>query len=345
MDNELSEMYASLNPDWTIYSSSINALVQAADMLSVPIDRFLAREGIDRERLRDSESRFPVITLFNLYESIALAGNCPEIGLYTGRIAHINGLNLQLYMSTVCQTFREYLNLMPSVLRFAGDIGEVKIKGEGSFIRLEWYPLWEETRHHRFLSDELLVTSANIVNSLCIKPVPVVKAHFSYSEPDDIEPLRAFLGDDLSFDQPVSCLYFARESLDYPLTQMHVDLTKTMPGSFRSLVDDGPIEDAFLSELRTTILQLLPAGEMTIDTVAAQLNVSRRTLQRRLSDRDTQFLQVLQGVRQALSLRYLSDERLGITDIAFLLGYSDQSSFSSAFKSWHGVSPREYRQR
>ncbi len=345
MTRQAPEDSNSLNPEWTVYSSSINALVQTADMLSVPVDRFLAREGIDRERLKDPESRFPAMSLFNLYESIALAGNCPEIGLYTGRVSHINGLNLQLYMSTVCHTFREYLNLMPSVLRFAGDIGEVKIKGEGSYIRLEWHPLWDETRHHRFLSDELLVTSANIVNSLCIKPIPVLKAHFTYSKPEDVEPLRAFLGDNLSFDQPISCLYFARESLDFPLTQMHVDLTKTMPGSFRSLVDDGPVEDAFLSELRTTILQLLPAGEMTIDTVAAQLNVSRRTLQRRLSDRDTQFVQVLQGVRQSLSLRYLSDERLGITDIAFLLGYSDQSSFSSAFKSWRGVSPREYRQR
>ncbi len=344
MNRQIPVESKSLKPEWTVYSSSINALVQAADMLSVPVDRFLAREGIDRERLKDSECRFPVMSLFNLYESIALAGNCPEIGLYTGRIAHINGLNLQLYMSTVCHTFREYLNLMPSVLRFAGDIGEVKIKGEGRFIRLEWHPLWDETRHHRFLTDELLVTSANIVNSLCIKPIPVLKAHFSYSKPDDVGPLQAFLGSDLSFDQPISCLYFARESLDFPLTQMHVDLTKTMPGSFRSLVDDGPVEDAFLAELRTSILQLLPAGEMTIDTVAAQLNVSRRTLQRRLSDRDTQFVQVLQGVRQSLSLRYLSDKRLGITDIAFLLGYSDQSSFSSAFKSWHGVSPREYRQ-
>jgi len=345
MEREAAESHVELNPNWTIYSSSINALVQVADMLSVPVDRFLAREGIDRERLRDPESRFPVISLINLYESIALAGDCPELGLYTGRISHINRLNLQLYMSTVCETFREYLNLMPSVLKFAGDIGEVIIKAEGSFIRLEWHPLWEETRHHRFLTDELMVTSANIVNSLCIKPIPVLKAHFTYAEPVDTQALRDLFGDDLSFDQPYSCLYFTRDSLDYPLTQMHVDLTSTMPGSFRNLVEEGAEKDAFLSELNTKILQLLPLGEMTIDSVASELNVSRRTLQRRLSNRNTQFLQVLQGVRKKLSLRYLSDERLGITDIAFLLGYSDQSSFSSAFKSWHGVSPREYRQR
>ena len=59
----------------------------------------------------------------------------------------------------------------------------------------------------------------------------------------------------------------------------------------------------------------------------------------------TNFLNVLQEVRSKVALRYLGDGRLGITEIAFLLGYADQGSFSSAFKSWHGVSPRDYRRK
>jgi AraC-like DNA-binding protein len=101
----------------------------------------------------------------------------------------------------------------------------------------------------------------------------------------------------------------------------------------------------FLASLRQSIVRLLPQGDMSIDKVAGELNVSRRTLQRRLSDRDTQFLQVLKEIRADLSVRYLGDERLGIAEIAFLLGYSDQGSFSSAFKIWHGQSPRDYRLR
>ncbi len=311
-------------------------------MMSVPIDKFLAREGIDRQRLADAEARFPVMSLLNLYESVALASNNPDLGLYSGRVNYVYGLNLQLYMSTVCHTFREYLNLMPSVLRFTGDIGEVKIKSEGEYIRLEWHPLWEETASQRFLTDNLLTSSANIVNSLCVQPIPVLKARFSYPEPEDLTQLRAFFGDDLSFNQNVSCLYFARESLDYPLTQLEQSLDQSFGRSFDHLFEEQ--DDPFLRELRNTILKLLPVGEMTIDSVAHQLNVSRRTLQRRLSDKDTQFLQVLQSVRSKQALRYLADKRLGITDIAFLLGYSDQGSFSSAFKSWHGQTPSEYRQ-
>jgi AraC-like DNA-binding protein len=333
---------SSVNPDWEVYSSAIHPLVQTAEMLAVPIDKFLAREGIDRQRLADADARFPVLSLLNLYESVALASNTPDLGLYSGRVSYVCGLNLQLYMSTVCDTFREYLNLIPSVLRFAGDIGEVNIRAEGDYIRLEWHPLWEETASQRFLTDNALTSAACIVNSLCVQPIPVLKACFSYPKPDDLTLLRAFFGDDLSFDQDVSCLYFARASLDYPLTQLEQSPVQSLGRSFDHLFEEQ--DDPFLRELRNTILKLLPVGEMTIDTVAQQLNVSRRTLQRRLADKGTQFLQVLQSVRSEQALRYLTDTRLGITDIACLLGYKDQSSFSSAFKGWHSQTPSEYRQ-
>ena len=101
--------------------------------------------------------------------------------------------------------------------------------------------------------------------------------------------------------------------------------------------------DAFLRALRQSIAQNLPDGEVSVDAVASDLNVSRRTLQRRLADRGTQCSQTLQEVRLHLAERYLNDKRLSMAEIAFLLGYADQGSFSSAFKSWYGVSPTEFR--
>ena len=87
----------------------------------------------------------------------------------------------------------------------------------------------------------------------------------------------------------------------------------------------------------------LPEVGVTIDKVASKLNASRRTLQRRLTDRGTNFLKILQEVRSCAVIRYLSDNRLAISEIAFLLGYSDQGSFSNTFKNWHGISPRDCR--
>lgn len=333
------------DPNWTVYAASINALLQTAERLGASRTELLAAAGIDGQTLRQSDNRLPVADFFRLYQLAEQATGDADIALYTGRVAYVTGLNVQLYMSTICDTFRDYLNLMPSVLKLRGDIGEVRVRREEEFIRLEWQPLWPATSEQRYLSDEILAASAAIVNSLCIQPIPVQKACFTYDQPEDLSLLRTIFGDDLHFSQAVSCLYFHRAALNYPVTQLDYEINIEPDHPLRRLFSADELEDPFLASLRQSIVRLLPLGEMTIDTVAGELSVSRRTLQRRLADRDTQFLQVLQDIRAGLAKRYLVDKRLAIIEIAFLLGYTDQGSFSSAFKTWHGVSPREFRQR
>lgn len=330
-----------LNPHWTVNSTSINGVVQAARVLGAPVAELLARVGVDPELLLEAEARHPVTALYDFYR---LAGECTsdDIGIYAGRIDYINRLNLQLYTCGVCDTFRDYLNLMPSVLRFAGDIGEVLIRREDELIRLDWVPLWQPDRNWRFQSDELLTTSAMIVDSLCVRPIPVLRAHFTYPQPSDTRLLEQVFGAELYFSQPQSCLYFDRKSLNYPLIQLDSDWGQAISQSIQHLFTDDAA-DPVLRDLRATLIRLLPAGGVNIDKTAQAQNISRRTLQRRLAECGTQFGQVLQDLRHELALQYLADERLNITDIAFLLGYADHGSFSTAFKARSGLSPRDYR--
>jgi AraC-like DNA-binding protein len=182
-----------------------------------------------------------------------------------------------------------------------------------------------------------------IINSLCISPVTVKKAKFTYSKPCKINSLESLFGNDLSFDQDVTCLYFERTSLSFPLVKSDYDSYSSGASSFHSSFDQPQNTDAFLAAMTKAIVHLMPTGTIGIDAVAGQLNVSRRTMQRRLSDRNTNFQQVLQEVRADMAVRYLADKRLAVTEIAFLLGYADQASFSAAFKSWYGKSPSDYR--
>jgi len=341
----MSAKVTALKPAWTVFSAPIYALVQAAENLGAERDLLLAEAGIDLVRLAQVDQRFPVQQLFKLYQRAVAVTSEEDLAIYAGRIAFINGLNVQLYMSTICSTFREYLNVMPSVLKFAGDLGEVKISSEGELLRLEWHPLAVESCSQRYLTDSFLTMSSAIVNSLCILPIRALRADFSYAKPADTTLLQQMFGSNINFAAPVSCLYYERKCLDYAITQLEHDLNAQQINPILRYFDDLNVEDTFLSGLRQSIVRLLPLGDMSIDKVAAELNVSRRTLQRRLADRDTQFLQVVQEIRCDLSVRYLGDERLAVAEIAFLLGYADQGSFSSAFKIWYGQSPRDYRQR
>ena len=104
-------------------------------------------------------------------------------------------------------------------------------------------------------------------------------------------------------------------------------------------------QDNYAAQLKRKLVELLAAGEANADAACRALKLSRRTLQRRLKAEKTSFQKVLKEVRAVLAVNYLSDKRLKALEVAMLLGYSNISSFTTAFKSWYDMPPAEYRQK
>ncbi len=321
----------------------VSSLLQAAQAAGLtPASLFE-----DSELLRPTSpgQDYPVAALRRLYRRVELLSGDADIALNVGRIMYLQGLNMQLYMTTICRTFREYLNLIPNTAQLVGQLGQVLVQPEGEFIRLEWHPQQGDTAAERYFSDQLLSSSAMIVNSICARPVAVRAAHFSYPRPESTAALEQVFGSELEFDAPLSCLYLARQSLSLPLVQLDFELGSEFAAAPRALVAGNHTGDPFLDSLREPLRRALPSGSASIDRVASDMGISRRTLQRRLNEQQTNFKQVLQSLREQMAESYLRDSRLSITEIGFLLGYSDQASFSNAFRLWQGCSPSEYRQR
>ena len=103
--------------------------------------------------------------------------------------------------------------------------------------------------------------------------------------------------------------------------------------------------DNIAAQLKRMLADLMASGEANADAACRALKLSRRTLQRRLKAEKTSFQKVLKEVRADLAVRYLSDARLKSLEVAMLLGYSNFSSFTTAFKSWYDMPPVEYRQK
>jgi len=122
---------------------------------------------------------------------------------------------------------------------------------------------------------------------------------------------------------------------------MYRQLTDQAETYLRSLYN----QDDIAGELKRKLADLMASGEANADAACRALKLSRRTLQRRLKAEKTSFQKVLQEVRAVLAVSYLSDKRLKSLEIAMLLGYSNISTFTTAFKSWYDMPPAEYRQR
>ncbi|ANZ64977.1 AraC family transcriptional regulator [Secundilactobacillus paracollinoides] len=104
-------------------------------------------------------------------------------------------------------------------------------------------------------------------------------------------------------------------------------------------------QQRFTNEVKKALFKAIPSGDFTGETVSQTLGVSQRTLQRNLSAENTTFKQQVQTVQKLLTINYLHDPTLTTTDIAYLVGYVEPSSFSRAFKKWTGDTLNAYRQK
>jgi AraC-like DNA-binding protein len=97
------------------------------------------------------------------------------------------------------------------------------------------------------------------------------------------------------------------------------------------------------SKVEEVLPKLLPHGKATAAEVARRLGLSTRTLSRKLGEEGTSFAEILDQLRAVLAKRYLGDETLHVSGIAWLLGYREVSSLTHAFKRWTGMTPRRFR--
>jgi AraC-like DNA-binding protein len=112
-----------------------------------------------------------------------------------------------------------------------------------------------------------------------------------------------------------------------------------------ALLDKLERSQSIRDRVERLLIPMLQTGEVSIDAIACTLGLSRQTLFRRLRADGVTFEQVLDELRHKLALNYLGVTRASVKQTARLVGYSDPSAFSRAFKRWTGLSPRGYAAR
>ena len=111
------------------------------------------------------------------------------------------------------------------------------------------------------------------------------------------------------------------------------------------LLEELPSADRFSDRMREMLVSRLRGGNPNLDYVAHKMGASPSTVRRRLAEEGTTHRELLDDVRRRLALRYLGQNELILSEIAFLLGFSHENAFRKAFKRWTGKSPAEFRQR
>lgn len=160
--------------------------------------------------------------------------------------------------------------------------------------------------------------------------------------PADPQPWRQLFGCDVQFGALDDSLLLDRDTVDTPLPSANVPLANTFDRILTEQLANF-FDDDIVSRGKAHLLRQLTSGVPSAQETATALGMSQRTLQRKLQELGLTYQGLCDETRHELARRYLDDTRKSVTEVTFLLGFSEQSAFTRAFRRWSGMSPTTYR--
>lgn len=313
---------------------------------------YLEAQGIDAPTLlgepapepgRDGLGRFPVAHWVSLIAHAAQHLDDPLLGLKVGRTITPAHLGVLGYVLLACDNLAAALQRFERYQRLIYDVNPVSHALSANAVELTW---GVDAGRPGALADECAIAAlVQFSRDITGQAQPAAMVHFVNARPADTRPYEAFFGCPVRFEQPVTMVRFPLSYLALPLRRPDPGLVGMLEQQANALLEELPSGNDFERMVRRAIVQLLREGEPGLEHVAALLHVSTRTLHRRLEERGLNFREVQEDIRHRLAMDYLRDLRLTLSEVGQLLGYSEQSAFTRAFRRWSGNSPRRWRQQ
>lgn len=314
--------------------------------------RYMDEKALTAEELRkrltqlSEQHRINQQTFTELLLSLSQIDPTPALGIYVGRMARPEDFGLVGYLLTACSTLGQaltrYGRFQPLVLSTLN----TNVEKYRDIVSHQWdLGEVEET-----ISAEFSVTVfITLYQTLIGKAIAPEMVAFPFAKPKHYKMYSAILGCPVYFDAnklqvdiPAKLMLMTISSSDPFLRRVFLQQAESMLTLAQENYKDS---DLFVSQLQEYILEAIQDGDTRAVTVASRMNYSLRTFYRMLSQRDLNYRNVLAHMRKRLAKKYLADPRLTPTDVALLLGYSEQSAFNRAFKDWTGITPGAFRQR
>jgi len=190
-----------------------------------------------------------------------------------------------------------------------------------------------------------LAQLVHLVRRATGKPVVPSRVRLQHARPADVALHTRVFGPGIEFGASEDALSFDRAACELPVVSADPALGELVLAHARTLLARLSEVASWTARVESVLAKELPHVAPNIDSAASALAVAKRTLQRRLRDEGTSFEAVADAFRRTLAERYLKEQRLGVQETAFLLGYSEVSAFQRAFVRWTGLSPSRWRER
>lgn len=304
----------------------------------------IARQaGIDLDAIPEPSARIDVDRIDALLGVVIPLIQEPAFGLQASRCWHPTNLGVLGHAWITSSTLRSGLNRMARYNRLVGERGVTSVEQTDQGIKV----CFNDNRDSPAVAAVVADIAISILLDMCrmnagaaLRPV---QASLRRSQPAASDVYERFFGCPVRFGAAENAFVLASADVDRLLPSSNRQLASMFDRMLAEEVARLDKSDV-VARCKAALLENLCSGEICEEDTAQRLHMSPRTLQRKLSQAGTTYMQLVDDTRREIALRYIDDPLLSITDITFLLGFSYPSAFTRAYKRWTGKTPTESRE-
>jgi AraC-like DNA-binding protein len=291
----------------------------------------------------DLDDRIPIPVAHQLLSALIEQTGDLDLGLKVGRTMSAGDAGVADYAIRSAATVRDAIEVAARYLRLVNDGLELRLHDEGERVVLQWESM---VVMPRAAEDFLMSAIYTSHMRMLLHDAPEFECWFTYPEPSTVvEYERTFGAAKLRFVAPFAGYAFDSAHLRKPVEAADAKLHSVLRQHADALLGDLPASRTFTDQVRRHLSNDLSQGRPAAAKLARRLHMSARTLERRLECEGTTFGEVLDDLRRRLALGHLARRDVSLSEIAFLLGFSQVGAFHRAFKRWTGQTPFEYRRQ
>ena len=328
---------AALTDSGTLVRMAYQGLIN----LNVDADEVLRRCGLDPAQLYKPNLRtqFSAQPLF-WQAAVELSGD-PCIGLHLGENMPVYKGQILEYLLLSSTTFGDGLNRVLSYQRLISDAMHGKVTESPRPFLTNYFSEHQYLTSH--LAEAMVVSLIRFLQSVSDDKFKPSKICFTHTAATDIAEYERVFQCPVVFNDAQFRLYFEPEILSYRSPYAEPELLSMHMQSANQHMEILEKRDLIL-EVRSQVGSLLESGDMSLEKISQQLDISPRQLRHQLNIAGTSLQRIINQYRKSLSKQLLSQTDETIAEIVYLTGFSEPSTFYRAFKRWEGMTPIEYRQ-
>jgi AraC-like DNA-binding protein len=318
--------------------------INTALRLGVDIQDILRQLGIFIDLDHITQSIIDLKQIHAIVTAVEKASGHPAIGLLSGEDFDFDYLpNLKTFIMSA-RTLREAFESTRPMQKLITPLLILNMEDAGKVTSIKLKPdiaLSEEDERH--YTEMTFACIRSLTNRLMRKTVSPQAVHFRHGQ-SEITPWYAdFFGSAIVLNAQENAIIYNRAIMDIPLPGGFPEIRQQAGKIVHQQMIDSPLHGGLAEDLKRLLATHGDLFIAPIEQVASSLNMSKRTLQRRLAENVHNFADIRDQIRFQLAAEALKSKRLSIEEIGDKLGFSDRHSFTRAFKRWTGITPSAYR--